>query len=262
MERNYIYTVRKGDTLFSISRRYNSSPEAILRANHLFPPVTDPGVIYVGNVLVVPSLLSAGKVAYIVKNGDELNQISSKFSTYIDLISGINKIENPNQIYPDQQLIVPLFIYKIQSEDTLSLISHKFGIPLINIIKANQGRPGFQEDLIWPEFYLILPLSTTRNIVLWNPLPGTRVVNGQRIEGHARAFEANVLHQLKDTNGIVVSNERFTTANEGAPAYGNFNSTLPFDRTPTSNSGELWVYTRSAKDGRIQDLVRTKVYFY
>lgn len=87
------------------------------------------------------------------------------------------------------------------------------------------------------------------------------MVNGQRIEGQARAFEANVLHQLRDTNGVIVSNERFTTADEGTPEYGNFTSILPFDRTSTSNTGELWVYTRSAKDGSIQDLVKTKVYF-
>lgn len=87
------------------------------------------------------------------------------------------------------------------------------------------------------------------------------MVNGQRTEGQARAFEANVLHQLRDTNGAIVSNERFTTADEEAPEYENFTSTLPFNKTPTSNTGELWVYTRSAKDGSIQDLVKTKVYF-
>ena len=87
------------------------------------------------------------------------------------------------------------------------------------------------------------------------------MVNGQRIEGQARVFEANVLYQLRDANGTIVSNERSTMADKGAPEYGNFTSTLPFDRTPTSNTGELWVYTRSAKDGSIQDLVKTKVYF-
>ena len=106
--------MRKGDTLYLIAQRYKSSPEAILRANHLFEPVTDPGTIYIGNVLVVPSLLETGKVSYIVKPGDTLNQIASKFSTSIDLISGINQVENPNTIFPDQQLIAPLFIYQIQ----------------------------------------------------------------------------------------------------------------------------------------------------
>ena len=211
--------------------------------------------------MAVPSLVETGKVLYIVKQGDALNQIAAKFSTYIDLISGINQVDNPNHIYSDQQLIVPLFIYQIQPSDTLSSISRKFGIPLINMTKANHGRPGFQEDIIWPEFHLILPLPTSRNIVLWNPLPGTKVFTSQRIEGQARAFEANILHQLRDANGIIVSNERFTTADEGAPAYGNsIVFSLSIDPLHPVQ-GELWVYTRSAKDGSIQDLVRTKVYF-
>jgi hypothetical protein len=108
---------------------------------------------------------------------------------------------------------------------------------------------------------LILPLPTSRNIVVWSPFPETRVFPNQRIEGQARAFEANVLHQLRDTNGTVASKERFTTANIGAPEYGRFTSNLPFDRTPISNTGELWVYTRSAKGGSIQDSGKTTIYF-
>ncbi|AXI09872.1 hypothetical protein CUC15_13460 [Oceanobacillus zhaokaii] len=63
---------------------------------------------------------------------------------------------------------------------------------------------------------MILPLPTSLNIVVWSPLPRTRVVNNQRIEDQARAFEANVLHQLRDANGIIVSGERATKAVEGA----------------------------------------------
>lgn len=260
-KKNYIYTVKKGDTLYSIARRYGSTVEAIERANHLIDPVTDPGLIFPGDVLVVPSFSETGEVTYIVKSGDTVSGIASKYSTFSDLVSGINDLENPNLIFPDQHLRVPAFIYEIQSGDTLSAISRRFSIPLSKITKANQGRPGYQEDLIWPEFYLILPLPTSRNIVVWTPLPGTRVANGQRIEGQARAFEANLEHQLRDANGTIISNERFTTADEGAPEYGNFSSTLPFDRTPTSSTGELWAYTRSANDGSIQDLVKIKVYF-
>ena len=259
--KNYIYTVHQGDTLYSIAQRYKSSVEEIVRVNYLFPPVTDPGLIFPGDVLVVPNLLKTGKVSYIVKPGDSINRIAFRFSTFTDLVSGINNVENPNFIYPTQQLNVSAFIYEIQMGDTLSAISRRFGIPLVSILRANQGRPGFQEDVIWSGFHLILPLPTSRNIVVWTPLPGTRVGTGQRIEGQARAFEANVLHQLRDANNVIVSNERFTTADIGAPAYGNFISTIPFDRNPSSNTGELWVYTRSANDGSIQDLVRTTVYF-
>lgn len=256
-----MYTVHHGDTLYSIAQRYKSSPEEIMRINHLFPPVTDPGLIFPGDVLVVPNLLQTGKVSYIVKPGDSINSIAFRYSTYPDSVSGINNLENPNLIFPNQQLNVPAFIYEIQMGDTLTKVSRRFGIPLFSISRANQDRPGFQEDVIWPGFHLILPLPTSRNIVVWTPLPGTRVGTGQKIDGNARAFEANVLHQLRDANGVIISNERFTTADIGAPTYGNFISTLPFDRNPTANFGELWVYTRSAKDGSIQDLVRTIVYF-
>ena len=259
--KNYIYTVRAGDTLYSIARRFGSSVDSIVRTNHLFEPVTYAGFIFPGNVIVVPSLSEVGKVTYVVKSGDTVGGIAYKFSTFSDLVAGINNISNPNYIFVGQGLVIPAFIYQIQAGDTLSSISHRYGISISNIIKANQHRPGFQGDLIWSEYYLILPLPTSRNIVVWTPFPGTRIVHNQRMEGQARAFEANVLHQLRDNNGIIVSNERFTTADIGAPDYGRFTSTLPFDRTPTSNTGELWVYTRSANDGSIQDLVRTTIYF-
>ncbi|WP_338448158.1 LysM peptidoglycan-binding domain-containing protein [Niallia oryzisoli] len=259
--KNYLYTVRPGDTLYSIAQKYRSSVQEILRINHLFPPVTDPGLIFPGNLLAVPDLTTTGKVSYIVNPGDSIHSIAYKFRTFVDLVAGINNIENPNIIYSGQSLIIPAFIYEIQMGDSLFSISRRFGIPLQNIISANQGRPGFQPDVIWAGYQLILPQNTSRNIFVWNPLPGTKVTSGQSVEGQARAFEANVLHQLRDDNGVIVSNERFTTADIGAPAYGTFSSTVPFDRNPSSNTGELWVYTRSAKDGSIQDLVKTTVYY-
>lgn len=258
-KKNFIYTVRKGDTLFSIASRFRSSVKAIEEANHLTSPVTDPGLIYPGNVLVVPSILESGRVSYIVKHSDTVSGIASKFSTFTDLVSGINQLNKP--IIPDQQLQVPVFIYEIKSGDTLSSISRRFGISLSSITKANQGRPGYQEDLIWSKFYLILPLPTSRNIAVWLPLPGAKVVSGQRVQGQARAFEAVLHHELRDANGVIVSKERFTTADAGAPEYGNFKSTLPFDKLPTASTGELRVFTRSAKDGSIQDLVKIKVIF-
>lgn len=260
-KKEFIYTIRKGDTLTSIAKRFGSSGDAIAQANHLMPPVTDPNLIFPGNVLVVPSLSVSGKASYVVKSGDTVSGIALRFSTFTDLVSGINNLTNPNLIIPDQQLLVPVFIYEIKLGDTLSAISSRFGIPLSRIIKANQGRPGFQKDLIWPKFHLIIPLPTSKNIVVWTPLPGTKIASGQRVKGQARAFEAALNHELRDANGVIVSNEGFITADAGAPVYGNFSSTLPFDRKPTSTTGELHVFTRSAKDGSIQDLVKIKVLF-
>lgn len=53
-----IYTVKPGDTLFSIASRFGSTVAAIENANHLYPPVTDRGFIYPDDVLVIPTSTS------------------------------------------------------------------------------------------------------------------------------------------------------------------------------------------------------------
>ncbi|TDL32686.1 LysM peptidoglycan-binding domain-containing protein [Jeotgalibacillus sp. S-D1] len=261
LKKSYIYTVRAGDTIYSIARKFGSTVEAIERANHLYEPVTDPGLIFPGDVLVVPSFATTPKVTYVVEGGDTVNKIAAVFTAFGDLIAGINDLADPNQITVNQELLVPAFVYQVQQGDTLSTISRRYGISVAAITNANEGRPGFQADLVWPEYHLIIPLPTSLNIVVWTPLPGTKVATNQKLEGKARSFEASVLYQLRDANGVIVSNERFTTADEGAPKYGNFTAAVPFDKTPTATTGELWVYTRSAEDDSIRDLVKIKVYF-
>ncbi|MFQ3543811.1 LysM peptidoglycan-binding domain-containing protein [Halobacillus rhizosphaerae] len=256
-----IYEVRSGDTLYSIAEKFGSTIKGIERANHLFPPVTDRGLIFPGDVLVIPTSTSNPIMSYIIAKGNTLNAIAQMFSTHVDLLAGINQIENSNLIKLGQRLIVPAFTYKIVSGDTLHSISRQFGVSIADIEKANADRPGFQKDVIWPDYHLIIPIPTSRNILVTRPLPGAVVTNNQRVSGYARVFEAVVNYQLRDSNGVIVTNERFATTSEGAPAYGSFSAELPFDRHPTSDSGELRVYSRSPKDGSIQDLVKIKVYF-
>ncbi len=256
-----IYTVKSGDTLYSIAEKFGSTIARIERANYLFPPVTERGLIFPRDVLVIPLTTSNPIMSYIVAKGDTVTAISQKFSTYIDLLSGTNEIENPNLINTGQRLIIPAFAYKIVNGDTLHSISRRFGVSVSDIEKANADRPGFQRDVIWADYHLIIPIPTSRNILVTRPLPGAVVANNQRVAGYARVFEAVVNYQLRDSNGVIVTNERFATTSEGAPAYGSFSEGLPFDHHPTSDSGELWVYSRSPKDGSIQDLVKIKVHF-
>ncbi|MEL3971735.1 LysM peptidoglycan-binding domain-containing protein [Rossellomorea oryzaecorticis] len=259
--KGFIYTVRPGDTLYSIAVKYGSTVAGIERANHLFPPVTDRGLIFSGDVLLIPTTTPTPLMTHIVTTGDTLTAIAQTFETHVDLLAGINNIENPGLIFVDQPLLVPAFSYKIVSGDTLYSISRLYSVSVSDIETANAGRPGFQRDVIWQDYHLIIPIPTSRNIFVTKPIPGTSINSGQQVEGYARVFEATVNYQLRDNNGVIVTNERFTTANEGAPAYGFFTATLPFDRQPTSDTGELWVYSRSAKDGSIQDLVKIKVDF-
>ncbi|SFF96292.1 LysM domain-containing protein [Halobacillus alkaliphilus] len=260
-KKGLIYTVKSGDTLYAIASRFGSAVDAIERANHLYPPVTDRGLIFPDDVLAIPTSTSNPIISHIVTNGDTLMAIAQTFNTYVDLLAGVNNISNPNLISVGQSLVVPAFTYRIVSGDTLYSIARRFGVSVAEIEEANADRPGFQRDVIWPDYHLIIPIPTSRNIFVTRPLPDSSFNSGDKVEGYARVFEAVVTFQLRDRNGVVVSNERFAMTDKGAPAYGFFSSTVPFDRQPTSSSGELWVYSRSAKDGSIQDLVKIKVNF-
>lgn len=156
---NYIYTVQPGDTLYLIARRFSSNVQAIAQANDLFPPVTEPGLIYPGQVLVVPNVSTMPAYAiYVVAPGDTLYLIAQHFSTDVNTIASMNGyIPDPSVIYPGNPLLVPAMIYEVEPSDTLYDIATRFRVPMAAIVRANRNRPGFSPDVIRPGFRLIIP---------------------------------------------------------------------------------------------------------
>lgn len=258
-----VYTVQPGDTLYSIAQRFSSTVSEIVRVNFQDPHITEPDMIYSGWTIVIPvyGVQPPYPTTYVTTPGDTLSRIGERLSAHTDLLAGVNRLQDPNRIFVGQPLWIPAFVYEVESGDTLFRLSKRFNVPIATILKANAGRPGLSIDFMYVGFRLLIPLRSSRNIVVTEPLPSNTLRDGDRVEGFARVFEANVLMQVRDDHNVVVSNERFTTAFEGPPAYGYFSGTIPFDRQPTTHSGELWVYSRSARDGSIIDLVQVKVNF-
>jgi LysM repeat protein len=258
-----LYTVRPGDTLYSITNQLGANLPATIQANSLYPPVTDPDRIYPGQVILIrlPGMAEQSSVLYQVQPGDTLYRIAERFSVSVDLLAGLNQMQQPDILRVAQLLYVASFVYEVVQGDTLFGISRRFGVPMGEIVRANQGRPGLSPDVLYPGFRLVIPLPSSTNIVVYQPYPGTRIASGQFLSGSARAFEANVNYQIRDALGKVVAKERFATASQGAPAYGMFNAQLQFDQAPTTPNGAVMVYTRSPRDGSIQDLVEVSVTF-
>jgi LysM repeat protein len=258
-----VYTVRPGDTPYSIANGFGSSLADLERSNALYPPVTDPGLIYPGQKLLVrvPGTSQESVVLHQVTEGDTLYRLAERYSAGVDMLAALNRLGQPDILRVAQLLYIPAFVYEAESGDTLWRISRRFGASLGELSRANAGRPGFSPDVLYPGYKLVIPLPSSTNIVVFRPLPGSRVAAGTPLAGSARAFEANVLYRVRDDAGRIVARERAVTAAEGAPAFGAFSAPLVFDAAPGTPAGAIQVYTRSAMDGSIRDLVEVPVLF-
>ena len=97
------YTIKRGDTLWEISRRYGVSVQNIVRWNN----IQNPNLIYPGQRLILYgnySTSNSGNVYYTVQRGDTLWRIARRYRTCPIRIARINGIRNPNLIYPGQVL--------------------------------------------------------------------------------------------------------------------------------------------------------------
>lgn len=104
------YTVRAGDTLFSIATRFGTTVDAISAANNL--PAN--GVLYVGWSLRIPSAnqptnLPANQhtLTHIVQPGEYLVLIALRYNTTAQAIAYANDLPNNWLIYPNQRLKIP-----------------------------------------------------------------------------------------------------------------------------------------------------------
>lgn len=136
------YTVKRGDTLWGIAKKFGVTVSAVVNANN----IRNPNLIYVGEVFIIPHMTSAessGYTLYTVRRGDTLWGISRKFGTSINSIVALNGIKNPNLIYAGEVFKIPsarseqAVIYTVKRGDTLWGISRKFGTTVENLVKLN-----------------------------------------------------------------------------------------------------------------------------
>ena len=98
-------------------------------------------------------------------------------------------------------------------------------------------------------------LSARGGILVKEPLANSRVRSPLTISGEASVFEAALIWQVTDTAGRVLASG-ITTATAGAPAKGTFAITATYQDPPSDIIGFAEVYTRSPKDGDIDEIVR------
>ncbi len=102
-----IYTVKQGDSLWKIARRFGVTVEALLEAN----VICNPNLIFVGQVLIIPTVgidlpKAGGGPYYVVLPGDTLFCLARQFNTSVSVLAEINQIDNPNLIYAGSELLI------------------------------------------------------------------------------------------------------------------------------------------------------------
>jgi membrane-bound lytic murein transglycosylase D len=102
-----IYTVRKGDTLWSIARRHGTSPRRIMKANRMKTQN-----VMAGQKIKIPSR-GGTKIAsndalktYRVKRGDAPLDIAKRHKMTLKRFLHVNNLSYDSKIYPGQKLSV------------------------------------------------------------------------------------------------------------------------------------------------------------
>ena len=169
-----LYTVRAGDTLFSIANRFGIPLDCLRQFN----PQIIGDVIFPGQVLCIPPASACaptpvpcppGGILYTVRAGDTIIGIASRFGIPVDCLLRFNpQITDPNNIFPGQTICIPPqaacaptptcppggILYTVRPGDTIFGIASRFGIPADCLLRFN---PQVTDSTIFPGQVLCIP---------------------------------------------------------------------------------------------------------
>ena len=131
-----LYIVKKGDSLWSIAKKYGLSVDELKNLNNL-----NNNMLSVGQILKISGEPSNNNDIYIVKKGDSLYSIASRFGISVSDLRNYNNLTS-NNLSVGQQLYIPTGqiaedlvgtdydTYVVQPGDTLFSVANLYNILL------------------------------------------------------------------------------------------------------------------------------------
>ena len=193
------YTVTKGDSLWSIAKKLNTTVNELKETNNLTS-----NALSIGQILIIPSKnQSTNSNTYTVVSGDSLYSIANKFNTTVNEIKSLNNLSS-NNLSIGQILKIPTktnestipnnSTYTVVSGDSLYKIANKFNttvneIKSLNNLSSNNLSIG-----------QILKIPTTNDTIDSNNYINYTVVKGDNLYSIARKFSTTQDELMKLNN--------------------------------------------------------------
>ena len=124
------YTVKKGDTLYSLGQKYGTSVDQIIKLNNL-----KSNTLSIGQVLKIPETYTSSNdlslpnyISYIVKKGDNIYSIGRQYNIDVDTIIKDNSLSS--------DLLTIGQVLKIRTKDD-TLVEECFGTDYNPNIESN-----------------------------------------------------------------------------------------------------------------------------
>lgn len=155
------YTVKSGDTLWTIANKFNTTIEKVVDLNNIDYPY----YVYIGQVLKVPGTnngntnpVNSKYAYYTVQPGDILWNIAQKYGTTVKKLVEVNNIKDSYDLYVGRRLLIPIknnsgnnnnngsnntgsyvpySFYEVKSGDQIWTIADYFGVKVSTLVNYN-----------------------------------------------------------------------------------------------------------------------------
>ena len=132
------YTVKKGDSLYSIATKYGVTVNDLKTTNNLTS-----NTLSIGQVLKIPGLSVEQPNTHTVKKGESLYSIANKYGTTVTELKNLNNLTS-NNLSIGQILKLPgtleettINTYTVKSGDTLYSIANKYNLTVNELKQLN-----------------------------------------------------------------------------------------------------------------------------
>lgn len=105
----FYYTIRQGDSFYSIAQRYNISVQELMRAN----PGINPNNLQIGQAICIPRGVTPQPTPcpngfyYTIKQGDTLFSIGQRYGVSVQSLLSANPGIDPNSLRIGQLICIP-----------------------------------------------------------------------------------------------------------------------------------------------------------